>query len=64
MAAGKGWNVDFPHCIFGEWNSSLFSSSALALWPSLPVNCYSDDEGANDPQNAQGPQPPAMSPRL
>ena len=20
----------------------------LALWPSLPVNCYSDDEGAND----------------
>jgi hypothetical protein len=48
MPAGKGWNVDFPHCIFGEWNSSLSSSSALALWPSLPVNCYSDDEGAND----------------
>jgi hypothetical protein len=22
----------------------------LALWPSLPVNCYSDDEGANEPQ--------------
>jgi hypothetical protein len=18
MAAGKGWNVDFPHCIFGR----------------------------------------------